>query len=79
MPASIRLNPIKQGFTPPIPALLDRELRPWKDHWMAFKSPFFSNGLASKLQAWRSSGWDLHRLDWHICVLNDWCFRNKLL
>ena len=79
MSGSIRLNPIKQGFTPPVHALLQKELRAWKEHWLEFKSPFFMNGLSSKLSPWRCSGWDLHRLDWNICVLNDWCFRNKLL
>ena len=75
----IDMNPIKQGFSPPLVEMFENDLRPWKEHWMDFKTPFLKKDVVEKLSKWRQRGWDLHRLEWNICVLNDWCYRNNLL
>ncbi|MEW5758300.1 MAG: asparagine synthase (glutamine-hydrolyzing) [Candidatus Omnitrophota bacterium] len=72
-------SPIKHGFTPPLVALFEKELRSWKEYWLDFKTPFLKPGILDKLSKFKQKGWDLHRLEWNICVLNDWCFRNSLL
>ncbi len=74
----VRLNPVKQGFSPPLAFMFENELKPWKEHWLNFKTPFFKDGFAKSLSKWRGKGWDLHRLEWNICTLSDWCYRNKL-
>ena len=75
----VDLNPIKQGFSPPLVALFENELGSWKEHWLSVKSPFLKNEAINELTRWRNKRWDLHRLEWNICVLNDWCYRNKLM
>jgi asparagine synthase (glutamine-hydrolysing) len=75
----ISLNPIKQGFSPPLVAMFNKELGSWKDHWLNSKTPFFNSGLSKSLTKWQGQGWDLHRLQWNICVLSDWCSRNKII
>jgi hypothetical protein len=75
----ISLNPIKQGFSPPLVTMFNKELGSWKDHWLNSKTPFFNSGLSKSLAKWQGQGWDLHRLQWNICVLSDWCSRNKII
>lgn len=75
----LRLNPVKQGFSPPLAFMFENELKPWKEHWLNFKTPFFKDDFAKDLSKWRNRGWDLHRLEWNICTLSDWCYRNKLI
>lgn len=75
----VRLNPVKQGFSPPLAFMFENELKPWKEHWLNSKPPFLKEGFAKDLSKWRSRGWDLHRIEWNICTLSDWCYRNKLI
>ena len=75
----VGMNPIKQGFSPPLVALLDRELKEWKEHWLSFRAPYLTVDSTKRLKEWRNKGWDFHRLEWNICVLNDWCSRSNLL
>ncbi len=65
-------NPIKQGFTPPIRSILEKELREWKNTMLEQPSPLFQNNLRDNLKKLESSGLDLHRLIWSICTLNSW-------
>ena len=78
IPGSIGLNPIKQGFSPPLVSMFRKELKEWKENWLNFKSPFFKPEMPAVLSGYECKGWDLHRLYWNICVLNDWGFRNQL-
>jgi asparagine synthase (glutamine-hydrolysing) len=75
----VRGNPIKQGFSPPLVALFENELLSWKEHWLHAEMPFLKPSLSNVLARWRAKGWDFHRLEWNICVLGDWCYRNNLL
>lgn len=75
----VGLNPVKQGFSPPLAFMFENELKPWKEHWLNAKTPFFRSDMVETLSKWRNKGWDMHRLEWNICTLSDWCFRNKLV
>ncbi len=65
-------NPIKQGFTPPIRSLLDKELLEWKNTLLDQPAPYFNKNLRTTLARLESSGLDLHRLIWSICTLKSW-------
>lgn len=76
--SKVNLNPIKQGFSPPLVEMFDRELKAWKEHWLNAGTPFFRLDMAESLSKWRNKRWDMHRLEWNICTLSDWCYRNRL-
>ncbi len=71
-------NPVKQGFTPPIASMLKKELKEWSDNWLNYRSPFLKPDTIKRVNKIEEKGWDLHRLKWHICTLNDWCYRNAI-
>lgn len=73
----VQFNPRKQGFTPPAD-LLNRELKEWRNTWLASPSPFFKPHLNVLLDQWKKRNGDLHRLEWHICVFNHWCYQNRV-
>ncbi|MDD5679969.1 MAG: asparagine synthase (glutamine-hydrolyzing) [Candidatus Omnitrophica bacterium] len=75
----VGFNPIKQGFSPPLVDLFGTELKSWKEHWLSVKTPYLKPGTPSQLMKWERKGWDLHRLEWNICALNDWCRRNSII
>jgi asparagine synthase (glutamine-hydrolysing) len=75
----VNLNLKKQGFSPPLSDMLKNELLEWKKDRLNSKTPFFKPGLSNVLSKWQLKRWDFHRLEWNICILNDWCIRNKIV
>lgn len=75
--SGLQLNPRKQGFTPPAD-LLSTELKEWRDTWLSSPSPFFKPQLNELFDQWEKRKWDLHRLEWHICAFNNWCYQNRI-
>lgn len=71
-------NPRKQGFSPPLKAMLDNELSAWKKHAMNIENNIFREDLARELESMENRKWDLHRLQWNICVLLEWLSRNNV-
>lgn len=78
LPSNVPLNPIKQGFSPPLRQMLDEELRQWRADCLTMDTPILSRDTLSPLDRWNRKGWDLHRLEWSVCVLKDWISRHQL-
>jgi asparagine synthase (glutamine-hydrolysing) len=73
-----KLNPIKQGFTPPMRSLLKNELGEWRRFWLNYSSPYFKHNLTKTFDRFEAAGWDFHRLEWSICVFNNWRHANNM-
>jgi len=73
-----KANPVKQGFTPPTVSLLRNELKEWRRTWLSHPCQYFAPNTMKALDLWKSVGWDIHRLEWHICTLKQWCYYNRI-
>ncbi|MCX7713115.1 MAG: asparagine synthase (glutamine-hydrolyzing) [Chthoniobacterales bacterium] len=72
----LTINPRKQGFGPPLAAMLKNELHDWVHETLKRKHPAFLPNFAEVLNEWQKAGWDLHRLVWNVCIFLDWTARN---
>lgn len=71
-------NPRKQGFSPPLKMMLDNELSEWRKHALAIDNNIFNRNIAAAIIKLENQGWDLHRLQWNICILLEWITRNGI-
>ncbi|MFN5434067.1 MAG: asparagine synthase (glutamine-hydrolyzing) [Planctomyces sp.] len=72
LPKMPKLNPRKQGFSPPLKRLLDGPLAPWRRELLSRPSTVFSGDTEAVINSLRQQGFDTHRLEWHTCVLKSW-------
>lgn len=76
LPQIPKLNPRKQGFSPPLKRLLDGPLAAWRADLLNARSTIFSHNTEAIISRLRQRGIDTHRLEWHICVLKTWTSQN---
>lgn len=78
LPQLPKLNPRKQGFSPPLKRLLDGPLAAWRADMLNSESTVFSRDAHKIVSQMRRRGIDTHRLEWHICVLKTWTSQNLI-
>lgn len=73
-----RLNPRKQGFSPPLRKLLRGRLKAWRDDSLAMSGSVFTPDVTDHIRSLNRAGLDTHRLEWNICMLKNWLAAWKL-
>lgn len=69
------LNPRKQGFSPPLRKMLDGPLKVWRDDVLHTRGTLFAKNADEVINRLQHRGFDTHRLEWSICILQEWLGR----